>query len=268
MIFAWKRANKRERFYCSIQVLYENSRHIVIGFKLVVRFAMPFKSFTTLGTVLPNTENFTAMKPTESLTRCPYWRTFRSSVFLSPSVRNSFFAALYSGWCSAFNASSALLGPSSSIKSRALIVFPPACMLSSATSREGWAAASLSSALVAALLLLRLLPSPLLLFPLLQLLPLLLPITIMYIPSDVMLSIATIISYCLITNNCKLLQLLTRCSVSSSRLHSISGQVLFSARLGPAFQHQKTKTHKKSEARGSVTICVWSAQVLPLLSRS
>ena len=53
-------------------------------------------------------------------------------------------------------------------------------------------------------------------------------------------------------------------AVSSSRLHSISGRVSFSARLGPASLHQKTKTHKP-EAHGSVTICVWSTQVLPFV---
>jgi hypothetical protein len=31
------------------------------------RFAIPFNSFATLGTVLPNTENGTGMKLTESL---------------------------------------------------------------------------------------------------------------------------------------------------------------------------------------------------------
>ena len=58
-------------------------RHVAIGFKLVVlpklshtlscfyRLAMPFKSFATLGTVLPNAENGTAMKPTDSLIKCP-----------------------------------------------------------------------------------------------------------------------------------------------------------------------------------------------------
>ena len=167
MILAWNRANRRER------LAYENWRHVAIGFKLVVlpklshtsscfcRLAMPFKSFATLGTVPPNAENGTAMKPTDSLTKCPYWLIFRFSASLSPFVRSSFSAALRSGWCSALNASSALLGPSSSIKSLALIAFPPACMLPSATSRESWVAASVSSALVAALLQERLLPSPL-----------------------------------------------------------------------------------------------------------
>ena len=54
---------------------------------------------------------------------CPYCRILRFSVFLSPSVMSSSSATLHSGWCSALNASSALLGPSSSIKSRALHVF-------------------------------------------------------------------------------------------------------------------------------------------------
>ena len=52
--------------------------YVAIGFKFVVlpklshtsscfcRFAMPFKSFATLGTVLPNAENGTAMKSIES----------------------------------------------------------------------------------------------------------------------------------------------------------------------------------------------------------
>ena len=111
---------------------------LAIGFKLVVlpklsytspcfcRLAMPFKSFATLGTVLSNAENGTAMKPIDSLTKCPYWHIYRCSAILSPSVRSSFYAALCSGWCSALNASNALLGPSSFIKSRALIAFPPA----------------------------------------------------------------------------------------------------------------------------------------------
>ena len=79
--------------------------YLAIGFKLVVLpklshtsscfcpLAMPFKSFATLGTVLANAENGTAMKPTESLTRCSYWCIFRCSAFLSPSVRSSFSAA-------------------------------------------------------------------------------------------------------------------------------------------------------------------------------
>src|SRR6056300_1130997 len=83
MILAWNRAKRRER------LAYENWRHVAIGFKLVVlpklshtsscfcRLAMPFKSFATLGTVLPNAENGTAMKPTDSLIKCPYWRIFR-----------------------------------------------------------------------------------------------------------------------------------------------------------------------------------------------
>ena len=55
---------------------------------------------------------------------------------------------------------------------------------------------------------------------------------------------------CIITNNCKLLQLLDRCNVFMKIAVHLR-----------TFLHQKTKTHKL-EARHLVAICVWSAQVL------
>ena len=83
-------------------------------------------------------------------------------------------------------------------------------------------------------------------------------------PSDVMLSISTKINaiLCIITNNCKLLQLLYRCSVFikiAFHLTVRTGFIFSATRLGPASLHQKTKKHKP-EAHGSVTICIWSAQ--------
>ena len=50
----------------------------------------------------------------------------------------------------------------------------------------------------------------------------------------------------------------------STEVLAVPGQVKLSARLGPASLHQKTRTHKP-EAHGSVTICVWYAQVLPFV---
>ena len=55
---------------------------------------MPFKSFATLGTVPPNAENGTAMKPTDSLTKCPYWRIFRFFFSASPIREEQFLCRL------------------------------------------------------------------------------------------------------------------------------------------------------------------------------
>ena len=98
------------------------------------------------------------------------------------------------------------------------------------------------------------------------------PIILLSMPSDVMISISTTVCYfasqivsCYSYTTHLLLYTCTA-TFSLSRLLSIFlEQGTFSARLGPASLHQKTKAHKPVAHNSSVIICVWSAQVPPFV---
>ena len=129
--------------FVNIIALMKSQFYKVLTF--VVRVgSTPNPSPPSACTVLPNTDNGTCMKPTESLIKCPSsWRYLRRSAELRQSARK--WAAsrpprARGGATPSSKLLAALRPPS---KSRPLTGSPPACVFSSATACERWTAASL-----------------------------------------------------------------------------------------------------------------------------